>query len=77
VQDTVGAGDAFAAATLAACVQGRPLAQALQTAARLAAAVCTWPGALPEDLTTVARWRDTLGFGSASSAAGPATGARP
>ncbi len=69
VHDTVGAGDAFAAATLAACVQGQPLVQALPAAARLAAAVCTWPGALPQDMAVVRHWRQTLGFHPDTTAA--------
>lgn len=68
VQDTVGAGDAFAATTLAACLHGQPLAQALPAAARLAAAVCTWPGALPADLGLVTQWRHALGFGGIAAA---------
>ena len=72
VQDTVGAGDAFAATVLAACLQGQPLAQALAAAARLAAAVCTWPGALPADAGVIAHWRALLGLGSAA-AGGPAS----
>ncbi len=76
VRDTVGAGDAFAAATLAACVRGQPLPQALHAAARLAAAVCTWPGALPQDMAVVTHWRHALGFIGAASSALPPTGAR-
>ncbi len=62
LQDTVGAGDAFAAALLAACLHGQALAPALQAAARLGAAACTWPGALPADPLLIAHWRAALGM---------------
>lgn len=68
VHDTVGAGDAFAAAMLAACLHGQPLARALPAAAWLAAAVCTWPGALPADLAVITQWRAALGFGGPAAA---------
>ena len=62
VQDTVGAGDAFTAAVLAGQAHGWPLLRSLNAANRLAAAVCTWRGALPADDATVHHWRDALGF---------------
>lgn len=62
VQDTVGAGDAFTATVLAGQAHGWPLVRSLDAANRLAAAVCTWRGALPADDATVHHWRDTLGF---------------
>ena len=64
VVDTVGAGDAFAATLLAACLHGWPLAQALPAASRLASAVCGWQGALPADTAVIRHWRQTLGLGS-------------
>lgn len=76
VQDTVGAGDAFAAALLAACIHGQALTPALQAAARLGAAACTWPGALPADPQHIADWRRALGLdGSPAAATTPAPGA--
>jgi fructokinase len=66
LQDTVGAGDAFTATVLAGQAHGWPLGQTLAAANRLAAAVCTWRGALPADDATVRHWRDTLGFGPAA-----------
>ena len=71
VQDTVGAGDAFTATVLAGHAHGWPLAQSLAAANRLAAAVCTWRGALPADDAAVRHWRDALGFGPAVSATNP------
>ena len=71
MQDTVGAGDAFAATLVAACVQGWPLSRALPAACRLASAVCGWHGALPADPAVINQWRQTLGLG-ASPAAAPA-----
>lgn len=69
IVDTVGAGDAFAATLLAACVQGWPLAQALPAASRLASAVCGWQGALPADTAVINHWRQTLGLGGAAAMA--------
>ncbi len=71
VQDTVGAGDAFTATVLAGHAHGWPLAQTLAAANRLAAAVCSWRGALPADDATVQHWRNTLGFGPVVTAANP------
>jgi fructokinase len=72
VQDTVGAGDAFTATVLAGQAHGWALARSLAAANRLAAAVCTWRGALPADDDTVRHWRDTLGFGPRAAAPPPA-----
>ena len=72
VQDTVGAGDAFTATVLAGQAHGWALARSLAAANRLAAAVCTWRGALPADDETVRHWRDTLGFGPRAAAPLPA-----
>ncbi len=75
VADTVGAGDAFTATVLAGQAHGWPLDRTLAAANRLAAAVCTWRGALPADDATVAHWRDALGFGPAPHTA-PTAGPR-
>ena len=58
--DTVGAGDALAAALLAALVQGVAVPQALALAARFAAALCGQRGALPEHPGFYAPWREQL-----------------
>lgn len=53
VVDTVGAGDAFTAAMAVGTLRGRPLDEVHEHASRVAAYVCTQPGAtprLPEDL---------------------------
>lgn len=77
VQDTVGAGDAFAATLLAACIHGHALTPALQAAARLGAAACTWPGALPADTQLITHWRAALGLAAPPAAVTPtAPGAR-
>ena len=47
VVDTVGAGDAFTGAFVAALLCGKPLAQAHEDAVRISAYVCTHPGAMP------------------------------
>lgn len=47
VVDTVGAGDAFAAAMLVGLLQGRPLMETAVHANRVAAYVCSQPGATP------------------------------
>lgn len=62
VADTVGAGDAFTATVLAGLAHGWALPRALQAANRLAAAVCTWRGALPGDAAALQHWRSALGF---------------
>lgn len=62
LQDTVGAGDAFTAGVIAGLMQGRPLAEAGQTATELASAVCGWRGALPIDDAVVDGLRQRLGF---------------
>jgi fructokinase len=49
VVDTVGAGDAFAAALLACWARGLPAERSLDAANRYAAAICTERGPLPED----------------------------
>jgi fructokinase len=46
VVDTVGAGDAFTAATVIGFLAGRPLDEINRTASNLAARVCTFPGAM-------------------------------
>lgn len=48
VADTVGAGDAFAAAFIAGLLKGKCLAEAHQLAVNVSAYVCTKPGAMPE-----------------------------
>ena len=48
VVDTVGAGDSFTAAFVAACLQGQSVAEAHRTAVRVSAYVCTQPGAMPD-----------------------------
>ena len=58
--DTVGAGDALAAALLAALAQGVAVPQALALAARFAAALCGQRGALPEHPGFYAPWREQL-----------------
>ncbi len=68
LQDTVGAGDAFTAAVLAGQAHGWPLLRSLQAANRLAAAVCSWRGALPADLARVQALRQALGFEQAAAA---------
>ena len=68
VVDTVGAGDAFAATLLTACVHGWPLRRALPAASRLASAVCGWQGALPENTAVINHWRQTLGLGPGGDA---------
>jgi fructokinase len=67
VQDTVGAGDAFAATTLAGLAHGWDLSRALQAANRLASAVCGWRGALPASDALIAHWRAALGFSPAAT----------
>lgn len=65
VADTVGAGDAFTATVLAGLAHGWALPRALQAANRLAAAACTWRGALPGEATALQHWRGALGFAPA------------
>ena len=50
VVDTVGAGDAFSAAFLAAVLRGESLQFAAETGNRLAGRVAARPGAIPQDL---------------------------
>ncbi|TWT78560.1 aminoimidazole riboside kinase [Posidoniimonas polymericola] len=47
--DTVGAGDAFAAACIAGVTQGRPLAQTIESAVAFASKTCTLQGATTSD----------------------------
>ncbi|MBK9304140.1 MAG: carbohydrate kinase [bacterium] len=54
--DTVGAGDAFAAACIAGLASGQDPAALLARAARLAAAVCSCRGAIPADAEFPARF---------------------
>lgn len=51
VEDTVGAGDAYAAAAAFGLLNGAPPEKVLSGASTFAAAVCGCKGALPEDLT--------------------------
>lgn len=59
--DSVGAGDAFAATVLLGLARRWPLAYTLQAAARLASAVCSLRGALPQDAAFFHHWRQRLG----------------
>ncbi len=55
VVDTVGAGDSFTAAFIAALLRGQTIPEAHQLAVKVSAFVCTQPGAtptLPDNLTT-------------------------
>ncbi|MHB8115463.1 MAG: PfkB family carbohydrate kinase [Acidithiobacillus ferrivorans] len=60
IQDTVGAGDAFAAGWLWSLFRGDAIARRLQRAGELAAAVCALSGAIPDQpefyRTIMARW---------------------
>ncbi len=47
VVDSVGAGDAFSAATMYGLILGQPLNQTLRKAVRFAAGICTMTGAVP------------------------------
>ena len=58
--DTVGAGDALAAALLAALAQGVAVPEALALAVRFAAALCGRRGALPAHAQFYAPWREQL-----------------
>ena len=49
VRDTVGAGDAFAAALFAGIVHSRPMPEVLAAATDFAAYICGQPGAIPDD----------------------------
>lgn len=48
VKDTVGAGDSFTAAFIAAYMQGKPISEAHKFAAEVSAYVCEQHGAMPE-----------------------------
>lgn len=56
VIDTVGAGDAFSAIFLLGRARGWPLERALQRANEFAAAICSVPGAVPQDLAFYDKW---------------------
>lgn len=56
VIDTVGAGDAFAAIFLLGTLRGWPLESTLARANEFAGAICTIPGAVPQDLGFYDRW---------------------
>lgn len=58
--DTVGAGDAFLAVLVAGLARRQPLAESLQAANRLAAAVCGQQGAMPNDDDFISHWRNQL-----------------
>lgn len=58
--DTVGAGDSFLAVLVAGLARGQALDESLQAASRLAAAVCTQQGAMPNDDAFIAHWRNQL-----------------
>lgn len=66
LQDTVGAGDAFAATVLTGLALGWPLSRSLQAASTVAAAVCSWHGALPASDELIARCRVAIGLPEAS-----------
>ncbi len=56
--DTVGAGDAFTAISLAGALAGWPLQQTLERANQFAAAICGERGAAPASLDFYQPWRD-------------------
>lgn len=60
--DTVGAGDSFSAVFLLGQWRGWPLPQTLQRANAFAAAICGLSGAVPEDLSFYAPWRQAWGL---------------
>jgi fructokinase len=66
--DTVGAGDAFSAVTLAAHLAGWQPAPALALANRYAAAICGQRGPLPQNQDFFEPWRLALGYGSVRAA---------
>lgn len=68
--DTVGAGDALAAALLAALAQGVAVPRALALAVRFAAALCGRRGALPEHAGFYAPWREQLQQSAVPAAGG-------
>ena len=69
--DTVGAGDAFSAVVVAGFAARWPLACSLDSAARLAAAVCGVRGAMPDDQAFIDHWRRELGLASPGTRAAP------
>jgi len=60
--DTVGAGDAFSAITLAGLLVGWPRATSLERASAFAAAICGIRGALPAEGGFYAPWRERWGL---------------
>jgi len=60
VQDTVGAGDAFAALVLAGLSLSRDMAEVLKLANRYAAFVCGIKGPLPDHPEGLTAWREAL-----------------
>jgi fructokinase len=56
VIDTVGAGDAFSAIFLLGGMRGWPLATSLARANAFAGAICTIPGAIPQDMGFYDKW---------------------
>jgi fructokinase len=67
--DTVGAGDAFSAVTLATQLTGWHPQPALALANRYAAAICAQRGPLPQSQDFFDPWRLALGYGSVSAKA--------
>lgn len=55
--DTVGAGDAFAAAFILGQLQGWPLALAMKRANAFAGAICAVPGAVPDSPAFYGEWK--------------------
>jgi fructokinase len=60
LKDTVGAGDGFSAAWLAAHLQGWTMPKALNFANHFAAAICSVRGPVPAHLGFYASWRERL-----------------
>ncbi|MCJ7773584.1 MAG: PfkB family carbohydrate kinase [Desulfobacterales bacterium] len=61
IVDTVGAGDAYAAATAAGCLNGLPPDVIAEKASAFAAYICTLPGAVPEVSAIYKELRRQLG----------------
>ena len=70
--DTVGAGDAFSAVFLAACVHGIPLPQALSLANDCAFAVCGTRGPMLNDKSAYAAWQTSPPRPASTPASTPA-----